>query len=179
MKNIAMMAVAVMGLSPASATATDTVLNRTESLINTFQFMCGRELDFKIIDAQATVMRMSLQGDASTVEVPGTTTHRKTWLGSSTYGPYGLVVDETKGSKGTLTSCAVFGEVADTEVFRTTFKKALGLGPSGEPRLEAGANGYEWMTYAGPGTTLILRDLTPSGKSAVEMKLLAMNTAAH
>jgi len=52
---------------------------------------------------------------------------------------------------------------------------------SSEPEPEFGADGsrsFVWTGAEGPGTTLIIRDLTPSGRPGVMIKLLLMKPRA-
>ena len=115
--------------------ATSPPPSRSQSMIDTFVVMCTLELpDFERIDAKATVLRMRPEAD-SKLNAPGDTVFRnKSWIGNLTTGPFVLLLDETTGSKGKATSCAIVGEVPDLEAFRADAVAAMKLPAAPPPR---------------------------------------------
>jgi len=155
-------------------------LSRDAALLNAFEIMCNLDLpDFDHIEAHATAMRMKLQSSSSEPSAGNTFTRSKNWVGGLTSGPFFLFDDEMSGSKGVSTACAVGGPAPDVNAFRIESETALKL--SSEPEPEFGADGsrsFVWTGAEGPGTTLIIRDLTPSGRPGVMIKLLLMKPRA-
>ena len=150
--------------------------SRDASLINAFEVMCNLELPvFEHIDAHATAMKMVLKSDTTGPSAGDTTMHNKAWIGGLTTGPFFLFDDQLSGSKGVTTACAVGGDVSDPDAFRAEAIKELKLSGEPEPEfLPDGSRSYDWKGFDGPGTTLIVRDLTPSKREGVMMKLLSM-----
>jgi hypothetical protein len=169
----------VVNMAPRSQAAGDDNLsvNRVQSVINTFQVMCTLELpNFEHIDSKATAMRMQLRLDNKVTTPGNTVTHSKAWIGALTNGPFVLLLDEMSGSKGKSTSCAVVGDVPDLDAFRAEAVKAMKLPVAPPPEMGGdGTRSFVWDGSYGSGTTLILRDLKPSGKAAVMLKLLTLD----
>ena len=164
----------VVVLRPAYA-ASPSSPSRDASLINTFQVMCNLTApNFEGISARATATHMQVQ-DAQPPSTDGNVqTEHKAWLGQLTTGPFGLSLDRLSGPKGTSTSCAVFGPVANPDIFRNELVKEMKLQVANSPEVANGARSFEWPNSTDAGTTLILRDLTPSGKPGVMIKILSM-----
>jgi len=155
--------------------ATSPPPSRSQSMIDTFQVMCTLELpDFERIAVKATVLRMRPEAD-SKLNAPGDTVFRnKSWIGNLTTGPFVLLLDETTGSKGKATSCAIVGEVPDLEAFRADAVAAMKLPAAPPPDMgNDGSRSFIWDHIFGPGTTLILRDFKPSGKPGIMLKLIS------
>lgn len=152
-------------------------VSQAQSLINTFQIMCTLELpNFEHIDAKATAMRMQLQADSKEALPGNAVTHSKAWAGNLTSGPFGLLLDEMSGPKGKATACAIVGDVPDLEAFRSEVVNAIKLQNVPPPEIRSdGSRSFIWDGIYAPGTTLIIRDFKPSGKSSVMLKLLTMD----
>jgi len=165
---------AVLALRPAYA-ASPSDPSRDASVINAFQVMCDLTApNFEGISARATAMHMQTQ-DAQPPSTDGNVrTEHKAWLGRLATGPFGLLLDRLSGPKGTSTSCAVFGSVADPDIFRNELVKEMKLQAASSPEVANGARSFEWRNRSGAGTTRILRDFTPSGKPGVMVKILSM-----
>jgi hypothetical protein len=162
--------VSAMGAS-SDAPPTD----RDGSVIDTFQVMCNLKLpNFADLDARATAMRMSVELDRSDPSTGGTVVRHKAWAGDLTTGPFGFLIDEMNGTKGTATSCAIVADVPDPDAFRTALIRTMGLSGDAQPQTVGGARSFEWEHVSGPGTTLVLRDTTSAGKSIVMIKLISM-----
>ena len=164
-----------IGAAHAQSSA-PTTPSREESLINSFEIMCNLETPvFEHIDAHATGMRMKLTADTTTPSAGDTMMRNKAWVGGLTTGPFFLFDDELSGPKGVTTACAVGGPTPDPDAFRAEAVKELKLASEPEPEfLPDGSRSYLWKAFAGAGTTLVIRDLTPSHRGGVMMKLLSM-----
>jgi hypothetical protein len=149
--------------------------DRSETVINTFRVMCTLELpDFEHIDAKATALRMRSEAD-SKLNAPGDTVFRnKSWIGNLTTGPFVLLLDEMSGPKGKATSCAVAGDVPDLDAFGAETVATMKLSPVPSPEMGSdGSRSFIWNGAFGQGTTLILRDFKPAGKSGIMLKLIS------
>jgi hypothetical protein len=151
-------------------------LNRSQSVINTFQVMCTLELPkFDQIAAKATAMRMQLQSDSQAPTSGSVNTRHKVWGGVLTTGPFALVLDEMAGPKGTATGCAIIADVPDIDAFRIESINTMKLAAVKAPELGAdGSQSFVWDGAFGQGTTLILRDFKSSGKPGAMLKLQSM-----
>ena len=151
-------------------------MSRSASVVNAFEVLCNLELpNFDHIDAKAAAMQMRSLSDSKTPSANSTVTRRKVWGGQLTTGPFGLLLDEMSGSKGTVTSCAVVGDVPDLDAFRAEVLNTMKLSPESPPEMGSdGSRSFLWQGVDGPGTTLILRDFKPSGKPGIMLKLVSM-----
>jgi hypothetical protein len=146
--------------------------NHEQALINTFEVMCNLEIpNFDHLAARATAMRMQPQ-DVAPMPLPSNLTlRRKAWNGKLTTGQFSLLVDETSGSMGTITTCAIASTVPDVNAFRAEVMRELRLATEPQPTLLGGHRAFMFKNFVGEGTGLIVEDLTPSGRSGVMIKL--------
>jgi hypothetical protein len=166
---------AVMLTPIATGASPDASTNSINAeVIGAFQAICVRQRPrFAEIDARAAARGMQVQDDQTTHSPDGAVTRRKTWTGDLASGPFGLMLDETAGRKVTIASCAIFGAaVSDADAFRMEIVRALRLPAPGAAQFEAGLRSFEWEAVAGPGTALVLRDLSPADKPGIIVKLI-------
>jgi hypothetical protein len=150
-------------------------MDRNHSVINSFEIVCNLEVpDFSHIESRATAMEMNLQKDESKRSANGTITRHEAWLGRIPTGPFVLLLDRMDGSKGTATSCAITAQVPDPDAFRVAAIETMKLPPDTTILGQTGVRSSEWRGVSGPGTTLILRDISKAGGSTVMVKLVSM-----
>lgn len=152
--------------------------NHDQALINAFEVMCNLELpNFDRLAARATAMRMQ-PAEVAPLAVPADMTlRRKAWNGQLTTGPFALLVDETTGAKGSITTCAIAGAAPGADGFRAEAMRELRLAPEPRPVLLGGHRAFIFSNYAGQGTGLVIEDLTPSGQAGVMIKLSSLKKA--
>jgi len=148
-------------------------LTRSQSVLNTFQVLCTLEaFDFERLNARAEAMHMLLQEDKQAPSVQNTVMRSKSWLGFLKTGPFLLQVEEMSGAKGVSGSCAVVADVPDVDGFRTETVKDMHLKDLSPEIGHDNSRSYVWEKVYGQGTTLIIRDFKPTGRSGVMMKFL-------
>ena len=87
-----------------------------------------------------------------------------------------MLVDESRGDKGVLTSCAVAAEVGDADVFRSAAIKTMQL--RADTRSETGTDGHRSFDFGivrPPSTRITITDFKPKGLNRV---LVAVSTLA-
>jgi len=146
-----------------------------QALINTFEVMCNLEPpNFEHLAARATAMRMQPE-DVAPLQLPNNLTlRRKAWNGKLTTGPFSLLVDETVGSMGTITTCAIASSVPDVNAFRAEVMRELHLSTEPQPTLLGGHRAFIFKNFQGEGTGLVVEDLTPSGRPWIMIKLVSI-----
>ncbi len=158
-----------------SGAANPPPVSRVASVITTFEAMCFLgPTEFALIDRRATAMRMQLMLDRHPPAANGVEIKNKIWGGTLATGPFGLFLDETTGRKGTATACAVSADVSDVDAFREQVVEELRLPQAPPARVADGERSYVWDHFNGPGNTLIVRDLSPSGRPGAMIKLVAL-----
>lgn len=163
---------ATVGASAEETHALPIPQNHDQALINAFEVVCNLELpNFDHLAARATAMRMQPQ-DVAPLPVPDNVTlRRKAWNGKLTTGPFSLLVDETSGSMGTITTCAIASSVPDVNAFRAEVMRELRLSTEPQPSFLGGHRAFIFKNFQGNGTGLVVEDLTPSGRPGVMIKL--------
>jgi hypothetical protein len=144
------------------------------AVIDAFQRICLGHPTLAQIDARAAAMGLKVGDNQAVPSANHEMTRHKTWSGTLKIGPFGLMLDAVTSPSAVSVGCTVLGAaVADPEVFRGEITQALNLPPSAPPRLEGASRSFEWTNVAGPGTTLVVRDLSPAGKPGIIVKLLS------
>ncbi len=164
-----------VSLSAAGGDVIKPPVDQAASLFGAFHIMCNlKPPNFESLTAYAAALRLLPLEEATEVEPDGATLTRKAWIGSLTTGPFALRVEKMSGAKGVLTSCAIEGQVPDTELFRAMVVTRMQLRGTPEHELRDGTNIYFWENYGDTGMNVAVRDMDrPSGRFA-QIKLLQM-----
>ena len=163
MKQLFGLSFALMALLGGKAFA----LDRTDSLINSFEVLCTLESpDFDRIDRRATAMQLKVQEDINRALGPGTVGRSKSWIATLTTGPHQWVVSDVKSPTTHEVDCGISAPDADSVEFKKKLIEQLKLGDptSFDEEHSAHLNVTIWQNAFGPHSALRLMD-GPTGNT--------------
>ena len=159
--------VALLLLVPAGRAAAQ---EADAALINTFETLCTHQpLSFDGIDRMAAAMQLTDHRHTGEGAASGPFSRSKSWIFGLAATPHELVVAETNGPKGHVTTCGISAEHSSAGAFQAALMTALKLGaPAGET---VSADGQMrttiWHGVYGEMTSLRMLDATPKGVPGV------------
>lgn len=140
------------------------------ALINTFGTLCTHQpLSFDGIDRIAAAMKLADHRHMGEGAASGPFSHSKSWIFTLATTPHELVVAETNGPKGHITTCGISAEHSSGDAFRAALVAVLKLGaPAGETVSADGAmRTTVWRGVFGEMTSLRMIDATPKSQPGV------------